>query len=74
MSEQERQQQEYEFIMDGITTRMQIAMEKMTESNTAALTKMSESNKMMHSAVRWACGVTIVVVVVLGFIILKIIG
>ena len=28
----ERQQQEYEFIMEGITTRMQTAMEKMATS------------------------------------------
>ena len=26
----ERQQQEYEFVMEGITTRMQIALEKMS--------------------------------------------
>lgn len=63
MSEQERQQLEYEFIMDGITTRMQIAMEKM-----------AESNKLMHSAVRWACAVTIVSILVLGFIILRATG
>ena len=61
MSEQERQQQEIEFIMDGITTRMQIALEKM-----------SESNKLMHRAVIWSCAVTIVAIIVLGYIILKI--
>lgn len=63
MSEQERQQQEYEFIMDGITTRMQIALEKM-----------ADSNRLMHKAAIWSGIVTIVVVVVLGYIILKIAG
>ena len=33
MSENERRQQEYEYVMEGITTRMQIALEKMAESN-----------------------------------------
>lgn len=61
MNDEERQ--EYEFIMDGITTRMQIALEKM-----------AESNKLMHSAVRWACSVTIVTILALGFIIWKIAG
>ena len=59
MNEQEREPQEYEFIMDGITTRMQIALEKM-----------AESNKLMHSAVKWVCAVSIVIVIVLGVIIL----
>lgn len=62
MSEQEWKQ-EYQFIMDGITTRMQIALEKM-----------AESNKLMHRAAVWSGIVTIVVVVVLGYIILKIAG
>ena len=63
MNEQDRQQQEYEFIMDGITTRMQIALEKM-----------AESNKLMHKAAIWSGIVTIVVVIVMGYIILKIAG
>lgn len=32
MSDSERQQQEYEFVMEGITTRMQIALEKQSAS------------------------------------------
>ena len=62
MDENEKKSmQEYEFVMDGITTRMQLAIEKM-----------AESNKLMHSAVKWVCTVAMVVVpiVVAGFIIL----
>ena len=60
MSDQEkRSTQEWEFVMEGITTRMQMALEKM-----------AESNKLMHSAVRWVCAVSIVIVTVLGAIIL----
>ena len=40
MSDNERTQQEYEYIMEGITTRMQMALEKMADSNRM----MSESN------------------------------
>lgn len=60
MIEQEkREQQEWEFVLEGITTRMQMALEKM-----------AESNKLMHSAVKWVCALSIVIVVVLGAIIL----
>lgn len=60
MDEQEnRAQQEWEFVLEGITTRMQMALEKM-----------AESNKLMHSAVKWVCALSIVIVVVLGAIIL----
>lgn len=60
MSEQgERTQQEWEFVMEGITTRMQLALEKM-----------ADSNKLMHSAVKWVCALSIVIVVVFGVIIL----
>ena len=55
----ERSQQEYEFIMEGITTRMQMALEKM-----------AESNRLMHSAVKWVCGVSILILGVLGAIIM----
>ena len=59
MSE-ERPQLEYEFIMDGITTRMQIALEKM-----------AESNRILRSTVRYVCVTTLaaIIIVVLGFII-----
>lgn len=59
MNPEEKQQQEWEFVMEGITTRMQIALEKM-----------AESNKLLHSAVKWVCAVSIVIVVVLGAVIL----
>lgn len=50
MDEQEkRAQQEWEFVLEGITTRMQMALEKM-----------AESNKLMHSAVKWVCALSIV--------------
>ena len=68
MSEQrERQQQEYEFVMEGITTRMQIALEKMAESNRM----MSETNKRLCDTIKQHNRMIIVVVliVVLGFII-----
>jgi hypothetical protein len=59
MDPEEKQQQEWEFVMEGITTRMQLALEKM-----------AESNKLLHSAVKWVCAVSIVIVVVLGAVIL----
>ena len=60
MNEQEkRSTQEWEFVLEGITTRMQMALEKM-----------AESNKLLHSAVKWVCAVSVVIVIVLGAIIL----
>ena len=60
MNEQEkRSAQEWEFVLEGITTRMQMALEKM-----------AESNKLLHSAVKWVCAVSVVIVIVLGAIIL----
>ena len=55
----ERTPQEYAYITDGITTRMQHAIEKM-----------SESNRMFRSTVRWVCIIMLIVVmtVVSGFI------
>ena len=43
MEKNDKQQQEYEFVMEGITTRMQIALEKMADSNRM----MSDTNKRM---------------------------
>ena len=51
----DRQQQEYEFIMEGITTRMQMAMDKL-----------SEANKMLRSIVKWVCAFAIVMVILLA--------
>ena len=67
MSDSERQQQEYEFVMEGITTRMQIALEKMADSNRM----MSETNKRLCGALRTMCIMMIVVVLIvaLGFIV-----
>lgn len=49
MSDQERQQQEYEFIMEGITTRMQMAMDKL-----------SDNNKALRSIVKWVCAFALI--------------
>lgn len=64
MNEYERQQQEYEYVMEGITTRMQIALEKM-----------SESNHMMADNTRRVCQmmIAVVIIVVLGFVVNNII-
>jgi len=61
-----RQQLEWEFIMEGITTRMQIALEKMADSNRM----MSETNKRLCGVFRAMCVMMIVVVLIiaLGFI------
>lgn len=49
MSEKEtRQQQEWEFVMDGITTRMQMAMDKLSDNNKAL-------RETMRSIVKWVC-------------------
>ena len=59
MSDNERQQQEYEFVMEGITTRMQIALEKMADSN-----KMLAENNKRQSHI-W---LIVLFIVVLGFL------
>ena len=63
----EKQQQEYEFVMEGISTRMTLALEKMADSNRM----MSETNKRLCDALRFMCVTMIVVVVIvaLGFIV-----
>lgn len=60
MSDQNDQQREWEFVMEGITTRMNNAMEKI-----------SESNRMLRSTVKYVCLMTLAVllIVVAGFII-----
>ena len=60
MSEQQRQQQEYEFIMEGISTRMTMAMEKMADSNR----QMSETNRRLCTALRTMCITMILVVII----------
>lgn len=55
----ERTPQEYAYITDGITRRMQTAIEKM-----------AESNRMFRSTVRWVCIVMLIVVLIVtgGFL------
>ena len=67
MDNKERQQQEYEFVMEGITTRMQIALEKMSESNRM----MSDTNKRLCDTItnHNRMIVVVVLIVVLGFIV-----
>lgn len=67
MESRERQQQEYEFVMEGITTRMQIALEKMSESNRM----MSDTNKRLCDTItnHNRMIVVVVLIVVLGFIV-----
>lgn len=66
-----RTQQEYEFVMEGITTRMQIALEKMSESNRmmADNTKMMADNNRHQGKVM----IAVLIIVVLGFIVNNII-
>lgn len=56
----ERQQQEYEYVMEGITTRMHIALEKM-----------AESNRLLRSTVKSVCYVmlAVIIIIVSGFIV-----
>lgn len=58
--DEERKPLEYEFIMDGITTRMQTALEKM-----------SESNRILRSSVRYVCvtAIAAIIIIVLGFVV-----
>ena len=67
MNEHERQQQEDEFVMEGITTRMLTALEKMSESNQL----LAENNRTLAENNRRQGRVMIVVliIVILGFII-----
>ena len=62
MENKDRQQQEYEFVMEGITTRMQIALEKMADSNRM----MSDTNKRLCGAIRSMCIMMIVVVLIVA--------
>ena len=66
MSEQEkRTQTEYEFILDGITTRMQMAMQSMNEASKNSMEKMAESNRHMHRCVKAVCVTMIIVVLII---------
>ena len=56
MDEQEkRSTQEMEYILDGITTRMQMAMESITKTSKDATEKMSESNRIMKCSIICVC-------------------
>jgi hypothetical protein len=56
----EKQQQEYEFIMEGISTRMTMALEKMADSNRM----MSESNRRLCHTM-----ILVVIIVALAFLV-----
>lgn len=58
----ERQLQEYEFVLEGITTRMQLAIEKMAESNRM----MSESNRRLCGVLKFMCATVIAVVIIVA--------
>ena len=60
MDDNQRTPQEYAYIMDGITVRMQTAIEKM-----------AESNRLFRSTVKYVCIVMILVVLIVmsGFIV-----
>ena len=62
----DKQQREFEFVLEGISTRMTIAMDKIAESNR----QMSETNKRLCSALRTMCitMILVVIIVALGFI------
>lgn len=66
----ERTPQEMEYILDGITTRMQMAMENITQNSKNALEKMAESNRAMRSSHRWLCVtlLSVIIIVVSGFV------
>ena len=59
----DRQQLEYEFVMEGITTRMQIALEKMADSNRM----MSETNKRLCTAHITICAMLLVALIMVTF-------
>ena len=58
----DKQQQEYAFVMEGISTRMTLALEKMAESNRM----MSETNKRLCNVFRAMCVMMIVVVLIVS--------
>ena len=58
----DRQFQEYEFVLEGITTRMQLAIEKMAESNRM----MSESNRRLCGVLGYMCAMIVAVVIVVA--------
>lgn len=58
----EMQQREYEFVMEGISTRMTLALEKMADSNRM----MSETNKRLCAAIRAMCVTMILVVIIVA--------
>ena len=66
-----RMQQEYEFVMEGITTRMQTALEKMSESNQL----LAENNRTLaeNNRRQGRVMVAVLIIVMLGFIINNII-
>ena len=64
---EERTVGEMEYILDGITTRMQMAMQNMNESSKNAMEKMSESNNHMRKCNLTLCITLILVVLIVIF-------
>lgn len=62
---------EMEYILDGITTRMQMAMQSMNENSKNAMERMAESNEHMRKSNLAICVtmVVVVLIVILGSIV-----
>ena len=58
----DKQQREFEFVLEGISTRMTMAMEKMADSNR----QMSETNRRLCAALRTMCITMILVVIIMA--------
>lgn len=56
---------EMEYILDGITTRMQMAMQSMNENSKNSMERMAESNKHMQKCNMALCVTMIVVVLII---------
>lgn len=69
----ERGPQEMEYILDGITTRMQMAMESITQTSKDATEKMAESNRIMKTSIICVCvAMILALLIAIGGIIVSI--
>ena len=66
MDKKERSQQEMAYILDGITTRMQMAMESITKTSKDATDKMAESNRIMKTSIICVC-ITMILALLISF-------
>lgn len=62
---EERTVGEMEYILDGITTRMQMAMQNMNENSKNAMERMAESNEHMRKCNLALCITMIIVVLII---------